>query len=40
MLGHASVSITLDLYSHVIPDMPQDAAAIVADVLERPSEAL
>ncbi len=25
MLGHASVSITLDLYSHVLPDM-QDAA--------------
>ena len=26
MLGHASVSITLDIYSHVIPDMQQDAA--------------
>jgi integrase len=23
MLGHASVSITLDIYSHVIPDMQQ-----------------
>jgi hypothetical protein len=37
---HASVSITLDIYSHVIPDMQQDAAAIMADVLERPSEVL
>ncbi len=26
MLGHASVSITLDLYSHVLPDMQQMAA--------------
>jgi integrase len=35
MLGHASVSITLDIYSHVIPDMQQDAAAIMAAVLQR-----
>jgi len=35
-----SVSITLDIYSHVILDMQQDAAAIMADVLERPSEVL
>lgn len=33
MLGHASVSITLDLYSHVLPDMQQDAAAVMAKVL-------
>jgi integrase len=26
-LGHASVSITLDLYSHVVPGMQEDAAA-------------
>jgi integrase len=25
MLGHASVSITLDLYSHVLPNMQKDA---------------
>jgi integrase len=25
MLGHASVAITLDLYSHVLPDMQRDA---------------
>jgi hypothetical protein len=23
MLGHASVAITLDIYSHVLPDMQQ-----------------
>lgn len=34
MLGHASVSITLDIYSHVIPDMQKDAAAIMAGVLQ------
>ena len=27
MLGHTSIAITLDLYSHVIPTMQQDAAA-------------
>jgi integrase len=35
MLGHASVSITLDIYRHVIPDMQQDVAAIMAAVLQR-----
>jgi integrase len=28
-LGHSKVSITLDLYSHVVPGMQEDAAAIV-----------
>jgi hypothetical protein len=27
MLGHASIAITLDLYSHVLPDMQRDASA-------------
>jgi integrase len=31
MLGHASVSITLDLYSHVLPNMQRDAS----DALDR-----
>jgi hypothetical protein len=30
MLGHASVSITLDLYSHVLPDMQRDAMEAMA----------
>ena len=25
MLGHASIAITLDLYSHVLPDMQREA---------------
>ncbi|HZI91443.1 MAG TPA: tyrosine-type recombinase/integrase, partial [Thermoleophilaceae bacterium] len=29
-LGHASVSFTLDTYSHVMPGMQQDAADTVA----------
>ena len=27
MLGHTKVGITLDIYSHVLPDMQQQAAA-------------
>jgi len=33
MLGHANISITLDTYSHVTPDMQQAAAAAMDDVL-------
>ena len=27
MLGHTKVGMTLDIYSHVLPDMQQQAAA-------------
>ena len=33
MLGHASVAITLDIYSHVLPNMQQDAAAAMGELL-------
>ena len=33
MLGHASIAITLDLYSHVLPDMQRDASAAMERVL-------
>lgn len=33
-LGHSKVSITLDLYSHVIPGMQEDAAAMVDAALK------
>jgi len=33
MLGHASVSITLDLYSHVLPTMQKDATAALDRLL-------
>ena len=32
-LGHATVSITLDLYSHVLPDMQREAAAVLDELL-------
>ena len=32
-LGHASVTITLDNYAHVLPDMQQGAADRLEDVL-------
>ncbi len=34
-LGHATVAITLDTYSHVMPDMQRDAAAVVDVLLAR-----
>ena len=33
MLGHATVAITLDIYSHVLPDMQQDAARAMGTFL-------
>ncbi|HEX9069293.1 MAG TPA: site-specific integrase [Ktedonobacterales bacterium] len=33
MLGHSTIAITLDIYSHVMPHMQQEAAGIMDDVL-------
>lgn len=33
-LGHASIAITLDTYSHAIPAMQEDAAATVAALID------
>jgi integrase len=33
-LGHASVKVTLDTYSHVVPPMHQEAATRVAAILD------
>jgi len=33
MLGHASVSITLDIYSHLLPDMQEKAAQALEEAL-------
>ena len=32
-LGHANVSITLDIYSHVAPNMQHEAAAKIDEAL-------
>jgi integrase len=32
ILGHASIAITLDLYSHVLPDMQEQAVAAMESV--------
>ena len=32
LLGHANISVTLDIYSHVLPDMQEEAAAAMDDV--------
>ncbi len=33
MLGHASIAITLDTYSHVLPDMQESAAKAMEEAL-------
>lgn len=33
MLGHSAISITLDIYAHVLPDMQQDAATTMQRLL-------
>ena len=32
-LGHASIAITLDTYSHVLPALGREAAATVGELL-------
>ena len=34
MLGHASVSITLDIYSHLLPDMQEKAVKALEEALK------
>lgn len=34
-LGHSQVAITLDLYSHALPQLDRDAANVVADLIRR-----
>jgi integrase len=33
MLGHASIGITLDIYSHALPSMHREAAEVMEDLL-------
>jgi integrase len=35
-LGHASVAFTLDVYSHLVPGMQEEAATWIADAIDRP----
>ena len=32
-LGHASITIAMDVYSHVVPSMKSDAAELVAGLI-------
>jgi integrase len=34
MLGHSSISITLDTYSHVLPNMQEMAVRAMDDIFE------
>ena len=34
-LGHSSVAVTMDIYSHVLPGMQEEAALAVENLLER-----
>jgi integrase len=35
MLGHANIAITLDTYSHVLPDMQESAVRALEDALKQ-----
>ena len=35
-LGHATVGITLDLYSHVVPSLDRQAAETIAALIQLP----
>ena len=37
-LGHANISITMDTYSHVLPDLQESAAELVASLVELAGE--
>lgn len=34
-LGHATVAMTLDVYSHAVPTMQADAASLIAALVAR-----
>ncbi|MEO8954173.1 MAG: hypothetical protein ABI396_06735 [Ktedonobacteraceae bacterium] len=34
LLGHSSIAMTLDVYSHVLPSMQQEAAKKMDDVFK------
>ncbi len=34
MLGHASITLTMDTYSHVLPGMQEESAARLNELLE------
>jgi integrase len=34
MLGHSSISITLDIYSHLLPDMQEKAVEALEEMLD------
>jgi integrase len=36
-LGHSTIAITLDTYSHAIPAMQEEAAALIAELVFAPS---
>ena len=38
-LGHANIATTLDIYSHVVPEMDQEAATTVANLIDYRSHA-
>ena len=33
-LGHSSIAITMDIYSHLMPNMQQDAVGVLDDVMQ------
>ena len=38
LLGHTQISMTMDIYSHVLPSMQQDAVGKLNTLLTRPKD--
>jgi len=36
LLGHSDITITLNIYSHVLPSLQQDAIEKVSDLFQHP----
>jgi len=35
-LGHSTIAMTMDIYSHVLPSMQQDVADRIDDIFKQP----
>lgn len=37
LMGHSQMSLTMEIYTHVAPELAREAAAKIDDILAKPS---